>query len=284
MIALTGATGQLGRLIIDSLLDRIAPDELIALTRSTEKAADLAQKGVALRLGDYENIDSLMAAFVGVRTLMFISNSDVMRRAQQHKNVVDAAVGADIERIVYTSFIQTGSKDPLTQSHADTEASIKSSGIPHIFLRDNFYMDMYVGEVNVAIEQGTYRTARGSDTGAALVTRSDIARTAAVVLTEDGHEGKTYEMTGPASVTPAIIAATATAIAGKPIAQEQISFDELAEEYKQRGMPEPMVQLSVMLERMIGTNALAGVSDDIERITGKAPVDFLTFVKEMMAK
>ena len=276
MIVVTGATGRLGRLIIEALLTQTDPSNIAAVVRSPEKATDLATRGISLHQGDYADKASLEAAFTGADALMFISNADIEQRAVQHQNVVDAAAAAGVGRVVYTSVFNVTHENMLAQTHLATEQAIIASGIPYTFLRNSFYMDMYVVEVEIAIQRGAYRSPSGN-AGVSLVARRDIARSAAVVLTSDGHAGKAYDMTGPASVTPAVFAETASAISGQPIVYQPITWEELAAEYRQRGMPEAVVSLSIMLEQTIASRAFAGVSNDIEQITGMPAEDFLSF-------
>lgn len=283
MIAITGVTGQLGRLIVTELLKVASADQIVGVARSPEKATDLADQGLTIRQGDYSDYDSLGSAFEGSDVLMFISNADFTRREEQHKNVVDAAKQAGVGRVVYTSVVQYGNKDPLTLSHANTEEYIKASSLPYTFLRDNFYMESYVVEVEIAMEKGAYRSPTPADAGAAFVSRADIARAAAAVLTNDGHVGKAYDMTGPTVVTPTLFAETATSISGKTVIHQPITWEELAEDYKGRGYPEEIVGLSVNLEQMIATNTLAVVSDDIAQITGTPAEDFTSFVRRTLA-
>jgi len=282
MIAVTGSTGHLGRLIIERLLGRVDADQIVAVARSPEKAADLAAKGVPVRRGDYEDLASLAAAFENVDVLMFISNTDVTRRLPQHQNVIDAAKKARVGRVVYTSFVALEHDDPLAASHFATEQSLKESGLICTILRDNFYMDAYVVEVQIAMKTGTYRSPSG-EAGAAFVSRADIARAAAVVLTTGGHAGRVYHMTGPSVITPADFAAVASALGSRPVVYEPISWEELADDYRGRGMSEELVSLSIMLEKIIASNTLADVSDDIGRLTGAPAEDFASFVRRALA-
>lgn len=150
------------------------------------------------------------------------------------------------------------------------------------FLRSNFYVDAYVVEVEIAIKTSSYRSPSG-DAGASFVSRADIARAAAVVLTSEGHVGKVYDMTGPSVVAPAVFAKAASQLSGWTIRYEPITWDELAGDYRGRGMPDEYVDLSVNLERMIATHELASVSDDIARLTGEPAQDFASFVRKTLA-
>lgn len=279
MIVLTGATGQLGRLIVDQLLAVVDANELGVLVRSEEKGAPFAAKGIAVHVGDYEDPASLVAAFQGVDVLLFTSNADFARRQVQHENVADAAKEAGVGRLVYTSIVATDPENPLVATHLATEDYIKTTGVPYTFLRNNFYMDMVVEQVQGAIAQGAYRSPLEAENGAAFVTREDIARMATAVLTTEGHEGKIYNLTGVEVVTPTLFAEVATAVSGKEIPFEQISWDDLAQGLKASGMPEGAVQWAVMFTRILDSNILALVSDDIEDVTGTPPISFADFVK-----
>jgi NAD(P)H dehydrogenase (quinone) len=276
MIAITGATGNLGRLIVTELMDHVKPDEVAVVVRSPQKAIPLAPPGIAIRQGDYDDYASLLAAFDGVETLMFISNSDVPKRMVQHQNVVNAARAAGVKHVVYTSYIDIDGAGFLAQTHKASEEIIKGAGFAYTFLRNNLYMDIYVKEVQVAMESGVYRSAN-KEAGVTYVTRGDIARTAAAVLSSSGHENRAYALAGPAVVRPADFAEIATEISGRPVAFEQISWEELPEYYVGRGMPPPMIEVGVMLEKLISTNVLAVESEDIANLTGKPPVDFRSY-------
>lgn len=283
MIAVTGATGQLGGLIIENLLRQgTSGSEIAAVVRTPEKATGLAHTGVQIKQGDYDNPDSLVSALEGTETLMFISNTDVANRERQHNSVVNAARQADVRWIVYTSLVDMGIDNPLLDSHQKTERSIKGSGLDWTFLRDNMYMDAYVVEVEIAMETGAYRTPTANDVGAAMVSRADVARAAAAVLTSDGHTGEIYNMTGPAPVTPQTFAKAATELSGKDVVHQQIAWDELMADYLGRGMTEEYAEMSIMLEQMIASNTMASVSDDIHRLTGTPSTNFVDFVKEKL--
>ncbi len=282
MITVTGATGSLGGKIIDQLLTKVDAGEISAVCRTPSKATHLAQKGITLRQGDYGDYDSLVAAFADTDTLMFVSNTDLPNRIAQHQNVVRAAQAANVKHIVYTSVVTVGNDDILSSTHAQTEQMIKDSGIAYTFLRNNFYMDMYVVEVEIAIEKGAYRSPSGN-AGAAFVSRDDIARTAATVLTSSDHNGKIYHLTGPAVVSPAVFADVATKISGKPVGFEAISWEELEADYRDRGMAESRVAEGVMLEKVISSNIFAAVSYDIERVTGTSAESFESYVRKALA-
>lgn len=284
MITITGATGQLGGLVIEQLLQKVAANQIVAISRSLEKAVGLAEKGVVVRQADYDNREALITALADTEVLLFVSNTDFTRREEQHKNVVDAAKQAGVNRVVYTSFVQTENRDPLTLSHANTEEYIMAADLPFTFLRNNFYMDMYVGKVETVIKNKVYRSPKPVDVGAALVSRTDIAYVATAVLTGNDHVGQIYNLTGPATVTPTVIVETAANISGESIIYQPITWEELAEDYKKRGLPAEVVSMAVMLEKFIASNTLANVSDDIEKITGHPAQAFEAYVRQALNK
>jgi NAD(P)H dehydrogenase (quinone) len=214
---------------------------------------------------------------------MFISNTEIKSRIEQHQNVVDAAKVAGVKRIVYTSFIAIDGDDSLATSHRVSEAYVMESGLAYTFLGLNFYMDMYFVEVEIVMKVGAYRTPTG-DTGAAFVTRADIARVAATVLTSQGHEGRTNELTGPSVVKPADFAGVAADLSEKDIRHHPITWDELAEEVRRLGMPEAVIPVSVMLEKMIASTSLARESHDIEKTTGCPAKNFPDFARLKLGK
>ena len=157
------------------------------------------------------------------------------RRKEQHDRVVAAAKDAAVGRIVYTSFVQYDPSSMLAKSHADTENVIRESGVPFTFLRNNFYGEPYVVEVEIAIKTGAYRTPTPTDAGVSFTTRKDIARAAAAALTGKEHAGKIYELTGPESVTPQTFADIASAMSGKNVIHEQTTWNDLRNDYVERG-------------------------------------------------
>lgn len=282
MITITGATGRLGGLIIEQLLKTVPPKQIVAISRSPEKTIGLSDRGVIVRQGDYDHPKALTSAFAGSDVLMFIGNTDFERREEQHNNVVDAAKQADVGRVVYISGIQTNHNDPVALSHVKTEQYIKASGLPYTFLRDNFYMDMYLAELETSMEKGVYRTPCPADSGAAFVGRADVARAAAAALSSEEYLGRALDMTGPAAVTPTVFAEAAANICGKPVVHQPISWDELAGEYRERGIPEAQVPLLVMLERIVASNAMAAVNDNIEKMTGQAAEGFESYMRKAL--
>lgn len=233
-IAITGATGQLGRLTIAALKRRLPAGEIVALARSPEKA-DL---GVEARAFDYEQPEGLAAALAGVGKLLLISGNEVGKRAPQHRAVIEAAKAAGVGEIVYTSLLHAD-RSPLSLAgeHVETEAMLAASGIPHTILRNGWYAENYAGSVPVALQHGALIGAAGEGriSGAA---RADYAEAAAVVLAGQGHAGRVYELAADTGWTLADLAAEVSRQSGREIAYVNLSEADYAAALVKAGLPE----------------------------------------------
>ena len=233
-IAITGATGQLGRLTIAALKRRLPAGEIVALARSPEKA-DL---GVETRAFDYEQPEGLAAALAGVGKLLLISGNEVGKRAPQHRAVIEAAKAAGVGEIVYTSLLHAD-RSPLSLAgeHVETEAMLAASGIPHTILRNGWYAENYTGSVPVALQHGALIGAAGEGriSGAA---RADYAEAAAVVLAGQGHAGRVYELAADTAWTLADLAAEVSRQSGREIAYVNLSEADYAAALVKAGLPE----------------------------------------------
>ena len=213
-IAVTGATGQLGRLIVDRLKAKLPADQIVGLVRSPEKAADL---GIATRAFDYSQPASLPAALAGVGTLLLISSSEVGKRATQHRNVIEAAKAAGVTRIVYTSLLHADvSPLNLADEHRTTEADLKASGLAHTILRNGWYTENYTASIPPALAHNAFPGSAG-DGRISSAPRSDYADAAVAVLTGEGHDGKVYELAGDDAYTLTELAAEISQQAGKAV-------------------------------------------------------------------
>ena len=236
-IAITGATGQLGRLAIAALKHSTPTANLIALVRNPANATDL---GVALRMADYHKPETLSPALAGVDVLVLISSSDFNDRAGQHANVIAAAKAAGVGRIIYTSILK-GEASPLmlAQDHIVTEAALKASGIAYTILRNGWYTENYTGSLGGALAAGAMIGSAGTGR-IATAARADYAEAIAVTATGAGHAGKTYELAGDTSYTLADMAAEVSRQTGKTIPYNSLPQDVYQGILQSFGLPEDL--------------------------------------------
>ncbi|CAM5185769.1 NAD(P)H dehydrogenase (Quinone) OS=Castellaniella defragrans OX=75697 GN=HNR28_001991 PE=4 SV=1 [Castellaniella defragrans] len=234
-IAITGSTGQLGRILINKLKAVQPSDSLVALARTPAKAADL---GVPVRKADYGEPATLARALAGVDTLMMISASEVGHRTVQHRNVIAAARDAGVRCIVYTSLLRadTSPLASLADEHVQTERMLQESGIPHTILRNGWYTENYLGAIQGILASGAVLGSAGEGRIASAA-RADYAEAALVVLTRPGHEGKVYELAGDQAYTLTELAAEIARQAGKPIVYRNLPEAEYASRLQALGLP-----------------------------------------------
>lgn len=234
-IGITGATGQLGRIVVEKLKEKIAAESIVALVRSPQKAAGL---GVEAREFDYVNTVNLSGALEGIDTLLLISGNEIGQRAIQHSHVIRAAKEAGIKWIVYTSLLHADSSSlSLAGEHLATELTLKDSGIPFTILRNGWYTENYTGSLAGALAGGALIGSAGNGR-ISSATRSDFAAAAIAVLTGDNHQGKTYELAGDEAYTLSELAAEVSVQAGKVLPYKNLPESEYAAILKSFGLPE----------------------------------------------
>lgn len=240
-IAVTGATGQLGQLVVSKLRSKVPADRILALVRDPDKAASL---GVAARAFDYTTPAALAPALAGVETLLLISSSEIGQRVVQHKNVIAAAKQAGVGRIVYTSVLNAPESGlSLAEEHRATEGVLKASGIPYTILRNGWYTENYLRSLGSALEHGAIIGSVGEGR-IASATREDYAEAAAVVLVEKGHENAVYELAGDSAWTQADLAVEVARQAGRAVVYTNLPEDEYANVLEGLHLP-PAVAASV---------------------------------------
>ncbi|HYD39733.1 MAG TPA: NAD(P)H-binding protein [Anaeromyxobacter sp.] len=201
MIAVTAATGHLGRLVLEELLQKVPAGQVIAAVRNPDKAKDLVARGVEVRTADYDQPATLDAALQGAEKLLFISGSEAGKRGPQHRAVVDAARRAGVKLVAYTSILHADTTPlALAAEHKETEAALHASGLPVVLLRNSWYTENYTERLGPVLQRGVVLGAAGEGRVAAAA-RADYAAAAAAVLTTPGHEGKVYELAGDAPFT-----------------------------------------------------------------------------------
>ncbi len=279
-IGITGATGQLGRLVVAQLKAKGAAGDIVALVRTPAKAADL---GIAAREADYAKPATLDAAFKGLGTLLLISSSEVGQREAQHKAIIAAAKKAGVKRIVYTSILHAdASAIDLAAEHRATEAAIKASGLAYTFLRNGWYTENYAAGIQGAVAGGALYGAAG-DGKISATPRADYAAAAAAVLTTPGHDGKVYELAADKPFTRAELAAEISRQAGKTIPYTNVSVEDYAKGLASHGVPEAFAKVIAGWEVPISQGALFDDSKTLSKLTGKPTTPLADAVKAILA-
>ncbi|WP_421534776.1 SDR family oxidoreductase [Pseudomonas marginalis] len=267
MIAVTGATGQLGRLVVQQLKQKVPESNLVALVRSPDKASDL---GVEARVADYDNPQTLVAALSGVDTLLLISSSEIGKRLSQHRNVINAARQAGVGRVVYTSVLHADTSSlNLAEEHRQTEAELTASGLAFTILRHGWYTENYTGFIAGALSAGEFIGSAG-DGKIAAATREDFAQAAAVVLTRDDQEGKVYELAGDSAWTLSELAAEVSRQTGRNIPYKNLPETDYASALINFGLPEPLAQALAGYDVNASQGALFDDSHQLSTLIGRA--------------
>ncbi len=238
-IAVTGATGQLGNLVVESLKQKIAAENIVALVRTPEKAEAL---GVEARAFDYEKPEGLAEALKGIDSLLLISGNELGKRASQHANVIEAAKNAGVSWIVYTSLLNADKSSlNLAGEHLATEKALKESGIDYTILRNGWYTENYTASIEGALGAGAFIGSAGEGK-ISSAPRADYAEAAAVVLSSEGHKGKVYELSGDEAYTLTELAAEITKQSGKDIPYNNLPEGEYAAILKTFGLPDAFAE------------------------------------------
>ncbi|HDT0722402.1 TPA: SDR family oxidoreductase [Proteus mirabilis] len=282
MIAITGATGLLGQHVVESLLQTVPANQIVAFARDVKKGATLSQKGVLVRQADYNDKASLITALQGVDKLLLISSSDVGKRTVQHRNVIEAAKSADVQFIAYTSILHAD-RSPLSLhvEHVETEKMLADSGLSYTLLRNGWYTENYLASVPAALEHGIFLGAAG-DGKIASATRADYALAAARVISEEGHIGKVYELAGDEAWTLEQLAKELTKQSGKQVIYNNLSQADFVAALKTAGLPD---KLSNMLaDSDIGASK-GGLFDDshtLSKLIGRRTTTLAESIKAIL--
>ncbi|MGW0897115.1 SDR family oxidoreductase [Streptomyces goshikiensis] len=268
-IVVTGATGALGRLVVEELLGRVPADRLAVVVRNKEKAADLAERGIDVRIADYDDAASLAGAFHAGDRVLLISGSEVGRRVPQHTAVIEAAKSAGVAQLAYTGILGGPEADfELAAEHKVTEQAILDSGLPYTFLRNGWYHENYTGNLGTVLEHGAVVGSAGAGRVASAA-RADYAAAAAVVLTGDGHLGRVYELSGDTAWSLEEYAAEVAAQAGREVAYTEVPAEAHLSILTGAGLPEGFAALLVDVDAAISRGRLAGTGGDLSRLIGR---------------
>lgn len=279
MIAVTGATGQLGRIVIAKLKAKVPASDIVALARDTAKAADL---GVAVRQADYAKPETLTAALAGVDTLLLISGSEVGKRATQHKNIIEAAKAAGVTKVVYTSLLRADTSPlSLAPEHVASETDLKASGLDYTILRNGWYTENYATSITGAPAHGVIIGAAGAGR-ISSATREDYAAAAVAVLTSAGHSGKTYELAGDVGYTLADLAAEVGRQTGKPVAYNNLPEADYAKALTGFGLPEFLAGAIASWDAATEKGALEGKDKTLSQLIGRPTTPLATAVEAIL--
>lgn len=283
MIVVTGASGQLGRLVIEALLKKLPANEIVAAVRHPEKVADLAARGVQVRLADYDQPASLATAFKGADKLLLISASEVGRRLPQHRAVIEAAKAAGVGLLAYTSILHADvSPLPLAAEHQETEALIRASGLPAVILRNGWYSENYLAGIPAALQYGVVLGSAGEGRIASAA-RADYAEAAAAALMLDNQVGRIYELAGDEAYTLADLAREISQQSGKAVAYQNLPESEFKAALLGAGLPEGLATL--LAESDIGASK-GGLFDDgrqLSRLIGRPTTALAAQIKLQLA-
>jgi len=266
MIVITGATGHLGRLVIEQLLQRVPPGELAVAVRNVEKARDLAARGVDVRHADYDQPETLEAAFRGATKVLLISANEPGKRAAQHRNVVAAVKASGAKLFVYTSILHADrSGIGLAAEHLATEEMIRAAGVPFVFLRNGWYLENYTENLAPALQYGAIAGSAGEGRVAAA-SRADFAEAAVEVLTGQGHAGKVYELAGDVPFTISELATEVARQSGKAIVYNDLPPAAYRDVLLGAGLPAPIAEMLVDADLGLSRGELENRSGDLRRL------------------
>lgn len=284
-VLVTGASGNLGRRVLEILLEQgVGP--LVATTRTPERLAALAARGVDVRHADFDDEASLPRAFAGVKRVLLVSTDALDRpghRLEQHERAIRACVAAGVEGVVYTSFVNAADSTlPIGPDHAGTELAIAASGIDFAILRNNLYAELLLGSLPAAAAGGQLVNANPSG-GIAYVTREDCARVAAAVVVAPTLGRRILEVTGPDSLTGADLAELAAVLVRRPVVHVPVPVEAVVAGMVQHGLPSPVAQIYAAFDVSAARGEFADVTDVVFRLTGRRPQSVRSFLADHRA-
>lgn len=282
MYGVTGASGQLGRLVLNALFERVEPGRVVGLVRDPAKLADIAARGAAVRPFDYSAPATLATALEGVERLLLISSSEVGQREGQHRAVIEAAKAAGVKFIVYTSILHADTSPlSLAVEHRATEAMLKESGIPHALLRNGWYTENYTAGAAPAIDHGVLLGSSGEGRVSAA-TRADYAEAAATILAGTSDATQVYELAGDDAFTQDEFAAALAEASGKPVTYRDLPEAEYGAVLEQAGVPGPFAKILADSSARSADGALFDDSRTLSGLIGRPTTPWRDTVKEAL--
>ncbi|MGW7695075.1 NmrA family NAD(P)-binding protein [Streptomyces asiaticus] len=269
-IAVTGATGQLGRLVVEDLLRRgVAAHDIIATGRSTDRLADLAERGVQVRQADFTEATGLTEAFKGARKVLLVSTTTVSERFDNHTRAIDAAARAGAELIAYTSTLNAHTASMiLADAHARTERYLRDSGVPGVVLRNGWYLENYTSQIPLYLRSGVVPGSAGAGRVSAA-SRRDYAEAAATVLTAEGHAGSVYELGGDTAFSLAELAAALSAATGQEVVYGDLPAERFRGALLDAGLPAELAGVLADSDLGLKRGELFTDSSDLSRLIGR---------------
>ena len=287
-LLVTGATGQLGGLVIDTLLKTLPAAEIAGLVREGEggassKADELTARGVQTRPGDYGDPASLRSAFAGIERLLFISSSTMEGRVAQHRNVVEAASVAGVSLIAYTSVLHAD-RSPLglAEDHRQTEAMLAASGVPYVLLRNSWYTENYMASLPAALAHGVLLGAAGEGRIASAARADYAAAAAAVLVSSEAQAGRTYELAGNQAYTLAELAAEVSRQTGREIAYRDLPEAEYKAALLGAGLPPGLAALLSDSDAGAAQGALFDNGGDLGRLIDRPTTPWTQSVRQAL--
>ncbi|MGX6605335.1 SDR family oxidoreductase [Micromonosporaceae bacterium Da 78-11] len=284
-VAITGASGELGRATAELVLQTTDPGEVVLTTRNPDSLSAFADRGASVRRADFSDQNTLATAFAGVDRLLLVSTDAVGARLDQHLAAVTAAFRAGVRHIAYTSYPRPVPANPalVVADHAATERAIRDSGMSWTMLRNNLYTHMQVPGVERAAASG--RLVASSGEGAtAYVTRSDCAAAAAAVLTQNGHENRAYDITGPRAWSAADLASLAGDLGGREVELVQVEDAAYRDGLLRAGLPQPLAELLTSFAAGARQGFADDVSTAVQDLTGRPPVALEEVVRAQLGR
>ncbi|MFG1820026.1 SDR family oxidoreductase [Kribbella sp. NPDC049174] len=284
LIAVTGATGTLGTLVIDQLLARVPAERVVAIARDPAKAAALAEKSVQVRIADHDDREAVDAALVGIDIALLISGNEFGKRMIQHENVIRAASQAGVSRLVYTSAPHADTSPTfIVTEHKATEQLIRESGLTYTMLRMNSYHENYVPYLTSAPTTGVL-IGSVHDGRVASADHLDYAEAAAVVLSTEGHDNVAYELAGDTAWSYPDLAAAIAQVSGKHVIYQDMSSAEHAEALRSTGLDEETISFLVQLDADVSAGVSADATGDLGRLIGRPTVPLVDGLHAIAAR